>query len=84
MSKQYQIFINMFQEYVSMVLHPILINFLFGVAGGGCFSCYIHRGNKSNKERKIVKEKLNFINTEKIIHVLTLFHVTPVANLFYV
>ena len=35
-------------------------------AGGGFYSYYIHQGNKSVKERKIVSKKKNFLDTKKI------------------
>ena len=36
----------------------------FVVAGGGFYSYYIQRGNKSDKERKIVR-KLSFMHTKR-------------------
>ena len=36
----------------------------FMAAGGGFYSYYIHQGNKSDKERKIVRKKLRFMNTK--------------------
>ena len=35
------------------------------VAGGGFYFHYIHRGNKSDKERKIVRKKLSFKHTKR-------------------
>ena len=41
----------------------------FAVAGGGFYSYYIHQGNKSDKERKIVRnKKLSFMHTKDVIH----------------
>ena len=45
-----------------LVLHPhgIAPTFFkigYVVAGGGFYSYYIHQGNKSDKERKIIKKK---------------------------
>ena len=37
----------------------------FVVAGGGFYSYYIHQGNKSDKERKIVRKKLSFMHTKR-------------------
>ena len=34
------------------------------VAGGGFNSYFIHQGNKSDKEWKIVRKKLSFMNTK--------------------
>ena len=35
------------------------------VAGGGLNSYYVHKGNKSDKEREIVRKKLSFIHTKR-------------------
>ena len=35
------------------------------VAGGGFNFYYIHQGNKSDKERKIVKKRLSFMHTKR-------------------
>jgi hypothetical protein len=35
------------------------------VAGGGFYSYHIQKGNKSDKERKIVRKKLSFIHTKR-------------------
>ena len=43
--------------------HFLKIGFL--VAGGEYYSYYIHQGNKSNKERKIVRKKLSFMHTKR-------------------
>ena len=43
-------------------------NFLkieFVVAGGGFISYFISKGNKSDKEKKIVRNKLSFIHTKR-------------------
>ena len=40
-----------------------LIEFL--VARGGFYSYYIHQGKKSDKERKIVREKSGFMHTKR-------------------
>ena len=43
-------------------------NFLkigFVVARNGFYSYYIHQGNKSQKERKIVRKKLSFMHTKR-------------------
>ena len=37
----------------------------FVVAGGGFYSYHIHQGNKSDKERKIVRKKFSFINANR-------------------
>ena len=37
----------------------------FVVAGGGFYTYYIHQGNKSDKERKIVRKKLSFMHTKR-------------------
>ena len=34
----------------------------FVVNGGGFYSYYIQEGNKSNKERKIVRKKVSFMH----------------------
>ena len=44
--------------------HFLKIGFLF--AGGGFYSYYIHQGNKSDKERKIVRKKVKFYAYKKI------------------
>ena len=36
------------------------------VEGGGFYSYYIHQGNKSDKERKIVRKKLSFMHTKRL------------------
>ena len=41
------------------------INRKIVVAGGGFYSYYIHQGNKSDKERKIVRKKLSFMHTKR-------------------
>jgi len=33
--------------------------------GAGFYSYYIHQGNKSDKERKIVRKKLSFMHTKR-------------------
>ena len=35
------------------------------VAWGGFYSCNIHQGNRSDKERKIVRKKSSFMNTNR-------------------
>ena len=35
------------------------------VAGGGLYSYYIHQGNKSETERKIVRKKFSFMHTKR-------------------
>ena len=55
---------------VHLVLHPhrIAPTFLkigFVVAGVGYCSYHIHPGNKSDKERKIVRKKLSFLHTKR-------------------
>jgi hypothetical protein len=35
------------------------------VAGGGFYYYYIHQGNKSDKERKIVRKKIGFMHTKR-------------------
>ena len=47
---------------VHKVLHPhvIVLKIGFLVAGGGFYFYYIHQGNKSDKERKIVRQKVKF------------------------
>ena len=35
------------------------------VAGGGFYFCYIHQGNKSDKERKILRKKLSFMHIKR-------------------
>ena len=55
----------------------------FVVAGGGFCFYYIHQGNKSDKERKIVRKKLTFMHTKRsntffkrwVNSVLVQFHV---------
>ena len=37
----------------------------FVAAGGGFYSYYINKGNKSDKERKIVRTKISFIHTKR-------------------
>ena len=37
----------------------------FVVAGGGLYSYYIHQGNKSDKERKIVRKQLSFMHKKR-------------------
>ena len=45
-------------------LHPLFkIGFVF--AGGGFYSYYIHKGNKSDKERKIIRKKLSLMHTKR-------------------
>ena len=34
------------------------------MAGGGFHSYHIHKGNKSDKERKIVRKRLSFMHTK--------------------
>ena len=41
------------------------LNFGFVVARGGFYSHYIHKGNKSDKESKIVRKKINFMHTKR-------------------
>ena len=50
--------------------HGIATTFLKNlvvVAGGKFYSYYIHQGYKSDKERKIVREKLSFFHTKRFI-----------------
>ena len=42
----------------------------FVVAGGGFYSYYIHKGSKSDKERKIVRKKLSCMHTKRFKHFL--------------
>ena len=54
-----------------MVLHPhgIVPTFFkngFVVAWGGFYFYYIPQGNKSVKERKIVRKKLSFMHTRRL------------------
>ena len=56
-------------KMVHLVVHPhgiapTFLKFRFVVAGGGFYSYYIHQGNKSDKESKIVRKKLNFMHTK--------------------
>ena len=56
---------------VHLVLHthgiePTFFKFKFVVAGGGFYFYYIHQGNKSDKERKIVPKKFKFYAYKKI------------------
>ena len=37
----------------------------FVVAKGGFYSYYIHQGNESDKERKILRKKLGFMHTKR-------------------
>ena len=53
---------------VHLVLHPhgIAPTFLkFDSWSLGHYFYYIHQGNKSDKERKIVRKKLSFMNTKR-------------------
>ena len=43
----------------------------FVVTGVGFYSYYVHQGNKSSKERKIVRKKLSFMHTKRINTFLT-------------
>ena len=56
--------------------------------GGGFYSYYIPQGNKTDKERKMVRKKLSFISKQKkLIHFLkdgcnsvwVQFHVYPTS-----
>ena len=40
------------------------------VAGGGFYNYYIHQGNKSNKERKIVRKSKVLCIQKDLIHTL--------------
>ena len=56
------------------------------VAGGGFYSYYIHQGNKSDKEWKIVRKKLIFMYTKRFNNfflnsVWVQSHVYPIGHM---
>ena len=61
--KEYHIKCFRFTWYFTHTeLHFLQIGFV--IAGGGFYSYYIHQGNKSDIERKIVRNKLSFTHTK--------------------
>ena len=48
---------------IHLVMHPHEIAFV--VTEGGFYSYYIHQGNKSDKERNIVRKKYWFMHTKR-------------------
>ena len=54
------------------------------MVGVGFYSYYIHKGNESDKERKIVRNKLSFMHTKKfnkIFKRLVKFRVVAILHL---
>ena len=52
-----------FQQFTWYFTHLLKIRFVVSV--GGFYSLYIHQGNKSDKEWKIVRKKLSFMHTNR-------------------
>ena len=50
---------------VSLEIAPTFLKTRFVVAGGGFYYYYIHQGNKSDKERKLLRKKLSFMHIKR-------------------
>ena len=55
---------------VNLVLHPhgiapTFLKFYSWSPGAGFYSYYIRQGNKSDKEREVVRKKLSFMHTKR-------------------